>query len=90
MEGAALPMRMICSGDWAAAAVLMAAVVVYVPVADAALNGLTLGLLGGGAACFALAVALLGRIPARFLADPGHGGSDPPLPRPPLSANVEP
>ena len=73
-----------------AAAVLMAAVVVYVPVADAALNGLTLGLLGGGAACFALAVLLLGRIPARFLADPGSGGSGPPLPRPPLSANVEP
>lgn len=73
-----------------AALVLMAAVVVYVPVADAALNGLTLGLLGGGAACFALAVALLGRIPARFLADPDQGGSGPPLPRPPLSANVEP
>lgn len=73
-----------------AAAVLMAAVVVYVPVADAALNGLTLGLLGGGAACFALAVLLLGRIPARFLSDPGSGGSGPPLPRPPLSANVEP
>lgn len=73
-----------------AAAVLMAAVVVYVPVADAALNGLTLGLLGGGAACFALAVLLLGRIPARFLAGPGSGGSGPPLPRPPLSANVEP
>ena len=73
-----------------AAAVLMAAVVVYVPVADAALNGLTLGLLGGGAACFALAVLLLGRIPARFVPDPGRGGSGPPLPRPPLSANVEP
>lgn len=73
-----------------AAAVLMAAVAVYVPVADAALNGLTLGLLGGGAACFALAVLLLGRIPARFLSDPGSGGSGPPLPRPPLSANVEP
>ena len=73
-----------------AAAVLMAAVVVYVPVADAALHGLTLGLLGGGAACFTLAVLLLGRIPARFVADPGRGGSGPPLPRPPLSANVEP
>lgn len=73
-----------------AAAVLMAAVVVYVPVADAALNGLTLGLLGGGAACFALSVLLLGRIPARFLAESGSGGSGPPLPRPPLSANVEP
>jgi hypothetical protein len=42
-----------------AAAVVLAAVVVYVPVVDAALNGLTLGLLGGGAACFALAVLLL-------------------------------
>ena len=73
-----------------AAAVVTAAVVVFVPVADAALNGLTLGLLGGGAACFALAVLLLGRIPARLVADPGSGGSDPPLPRPPLSANVEP
>ena len=67
-----------------------AAVVVFVPVADAALNGLTLGLLGGGAACFALAVLLLGRIPARLVSDAGIGGSDPPLPHPPLSANVEP
>lgn len=73
-----------------AAAVVTAAVVVYVPVADAAVNGLTLGLLGGGTACFALAVLLLGRIPARFVADAGRGGSGPPLPRPPLSANVEP
>ncbi|MCB5292199.1 acyltransferase family protein [Arthrobacter sp. SO3] len=73
-----------------AAAVVLAAVVVYVPVADAALNGLTLGLLGGGAACFALAVLLLGRIPVRLVADSGPGGSGPPLPRPPLSANVEP
>jgi peptidoglycan/LPS O-acetylase OafA/YrhL len=73
-----------------AAAVVTAAVVVFVPVADAALNGLTLGLLGGGAACFALAVLLLGRIPARLVSDAGIGGSDPPLPHPPLSANVEP
>ena len=73
-----------------AAAVATAAVVVYVPVVDAALNGLTLGLLGGGAACFALAVLLLGRIPARLVADAAPGGSGPPLPRPPLSANVEP
>ena len=73
-----------------AAAVVTSAVVVYVPVADAALNGLTLGLLGGGTACFALAVLLLGRIPARFVADAGRGGAGPPLPRPPLSANVEP
>ena len=48
-----------------AAAVVTAAVVVFIPVADAAFNGLTLGLLGGGAACFALAVLLLGRIPVR-------------------------
>ncbi|MFF2243011.1 acyltransferase [Arthrobacter sp. NPDC058130] len=74
-----------------AAAVLLAAVAVFVPAIDAALNGLTLGLLGGGAACFALAVALLGRIPARLTTPPEpSGGSEPPLPRPPLSANVEP
>ncbi|MDN4642869.1 acyltransferase family protein [Arthrobacter sp. PsM3] len=73
-----------------AAAVVLAAVVIYVPVADAALNGLTLGLLGGGAACFALAVLLLGRIPVRLVAGSGPGRSGPPLPRPPLSANVEP
>ncbi|MCA4134069.1 acyltransferase [Arthrobacter sp. M4] len=47
------------------AAVVTAVVVVFVPVVDAALNGLTLGLLGGGAVCFALAVLLLGRVPAR-------------------------
>jgi hypothetical protein len=52
-----------------AAAVVTAAVVVFIPVADAAFNGLTLPLLGGGAACFALAVLLLGRIPERT---PGH------------------
>jgi fucose 4-O-acetylase-like acetyltransferase len=48
-----------------AAAVVTAAVVVFIPVADAAFNGLTLGLLGGGAACFVLAVLLLGRMPER-------------------------
>ncbi|WP_082979068.1 acyltransferase family protein [Arthrobacter sp. B6] len=48
-----------------AGAVVTAAVVVFLPVADAAFNGLTLGLLGGGAACFALAVLLLGRMPGR-------------------------
>lgn len=47
-----------------AAAVVTAAVVVFIPVVDAAANGLTLGLLGGGAVCFALAVLLLGRVPA--------------------------
>lgn len=72
-----------------AAAVLTAAVVVYIPVSDAALNGLSLGLLGGGAACFALATVLLGRVPARTAAD-APPGSGPPLPHPPLSANVEP
>lgn len=49
-----------------AAAVVTAAVVVFIPVADAAFNGLTLGLLGGGAACFLLAVLLLGRMPERM------------------------
>ena len=74
-----------------AAAVLLAAVAVFVPAVDAAFNGLTLGLLGGGAACFALAVVLLGRIPVRLTAAVDRtGGSEPPLPRPPLSANVEP
>jgi hypothetical protein len=48
-----------------AGAVVTAAVVVFIPVADAAFNGLTLGLLGGGAACFVLAVLLLGRVPER-------------------------
>jgi Acyltransferase family len=48
-----------------AAAVVTAAVVVFIPAVDAALNGLTLGLLGGGAVCFALAVLLLGRVPTR-------------------------
>lgn len=76
-----------------AAAVVTAAVVVFIPVADAALNGLTLGLLGGGAACFALAVLLLGRMPERVPADvpsePG-GGAGGPLPAGPSSANVEP
>ncbi|AXJ09612.1 acyltransferase [Arthrobacter sp. PM3] len=74
-----------------AAAVLLAAVAVFVPAVNAALNGLTLGLLGGGAACFALAVVLLGRVPARLTTPAGRtGGSEPPLPHPPLSANVEP
>lgn len=69
------------------AAVVTAVVVVFVPVADAALNGLTLALLGGGAACFALAVLLLGRIPPPPSAPGGRSG---PLPQAPLSANVEP
>jgi hypothetical protein len=73
------------------AAVLLAAVAVFVPAVDAVFNGLTLGLLGGGAACFALAVALLARIPVRHAPRTARsGGSEPPLPHPPLSANVEP
>lgn len=80
-----------------AAAVVTAAVVVFIPVADAALNGLTLGLLGGGAACFVLAVLLLGRMPERVRGDvraerAAHNGRQPdgPLPAGPSSANVEP
>jgi fucose 4-O-acetylase-like acetyltransferase len=79
-----------------AAAVVTAAVVVFIPVADAALNGLTLGLLGGGAACFVLAVLLLGRMPERVPGEVpagqvGHEGHQPdgPLPAGPSSANVE-
>ena len=67
------------------AAVVTAAVVVFIPVTDAAFNGLSLGLLGGGAACFTLAVLLLGRGPAR---PPGDGGG--PLPAQGLSATLEP
>lgn len=73
-----------------AAAVVTAAVVVFIPVADAALNGLTLGLLGGGAACFALAALLLGRIPDRTAHGAGASDAGRPLPHPPLSANLEP
>ncbi|RAX46199.1 acyltransferase [Arthrobacter sp. AQ5-06] len=80
-----------------AAAVVTAAVVVFIPVADAALNGLTLGLLGGGAACFVVAVLLLGRMPERVPGDVraervDRDGSQPdgPLPAGPSSANVEP
>lgn len=87
-----------------AAAVVTAAVVVFIPVADAAFNGLTLGLLGGGATCFALAVLLLGRIPERVPAGAGERGglvggqagglsggpAGGPLPAGPSSASVEP
>ena len=87
-----------------AAAVVTAAVVVFIPVADAAFNGLTLGLLGGGAACFALAVLLLGRMPERIPAAAAEragsaggqasgqagGQAGGPLPAGPSSASVEP
>ncbi|MDR6414452.1 fucose 4-O-acetylase-like acetyltransferase [Pseudarthrobacter sulfonivorans] len=84
-----------------AAAVVTAAVVVFIPVADAAFNGLTLGLLGGGAACFVLAILLLGRMPERATGDAQSDaqsdapserrrGADGPLPAGPSSANVEP
>jgi peptidoglycan/LPS O-acetylase OafA/YrhL len=72
------------------AAVVTAAVVVFIPVTDAAFNGLTLGLLGGGAACFTLAALLLGRVPVRLPVEKVPGDSKPALPAPPFSANVEP
>ncbi|MEQ4566693.1 acyltransferase [Paenarthrobacter sp. CAP02] len=77
-------------------AVVTAAVVVFVPVADAAFNGLTLALLGGGAACFALSVLLLGRVPTPQQTDPEANVTErseaqaPTLPAPDLSANLEP
>ncbi|MFE4196175.1 acyltransferase [Paenarthrobacter sp. NPDC056912] len=76
-------------------AVVTAAVVVFIPVADAAFNGLTLALLGGGAACFALAVLLLGRVPVPVLTMPDvkveevRGGQPGTLPEPGLRANLE-
>ncbi|MCP1411934.1 acyltransferase [Paenarthrobacter sp. A20] len=78
-------------------AVVTAAVVVFIPVADAAFNGLTLALLGGGAACFALSVLLLGRVPTPVLPPSPdvnvlkrQEGQSPTLPEPGLSANLEP
>ncbi|WP_284979382.1 acyltransferase [Arthrobacter sp. fls2-241-R2A-200] len=76
-------------------AVVTAAVVVFVPVADAAFNGLTLALLGGGAACFALAVLLLGRVPTPVLPPLEEIVPEPSteiratLPEPGLRANLE-
>ena len=79
----------------APAAVVTAGVVVFIPMLDAALNGLSVALLGGGAACFMLAVLLLGRVvePAQTPAvgppaKPG-AGRPMPLPEPGLRANVE-
>lgn len=69
-------------------AVVTAGVVVFIPVVDAALNGLTVALLGGGAACFALAVLLLGRVPADIL-PPVPGATEVPLPEPGLRANLD-
>lgn len=80
-------------GRPAPAVVTAAVVVVFIPVADAAFNGLTLGLLGGGAACFVLAVLLLGKVPERVTGDTSpkpQGGVAGPLPAGPSSANVEP
>ncbi len=70
-------------------AVVTAAVVVFIPVVDAAFNGLTLTLLGGGAACFALGVLLLGRVPAGVLAAAVPDGPAVPLPEPGLRANLD-
>jgi peptidoglycan/LPS O-acetylase OafA/YrhL len=42
-----------------------AVVVVFLPVADAALSGLSLGLLAAGALCFTVAILLLGGLPVR-------------------------
>ncbi|MDT0171169.1 acyltransferase [Pseudarthrobacter sp. BRE9] len=44
----------------------VAVVVVFLPVADAALNGLSLGLLAAGAGCFSAAILLLGGLPLRL------------------------
>lgn len=76
-------------------AVVTAAVVVLIPVADAAFNGLTLALLGGGAACFALSVLLLGRVPTPLLPSPVRERAElrerrrSTLPEPDLRANLE-
>ncbi|MGR0160594.1 acyltransferase family protein [Paenarthrobacter nitroguajacolicus] len=77
------------------AAVVTAAVVVFIPVTDAAFNGLTLALLGGGAACFALSVLLLGRVPTPVLPASARDGAEfrerqqRTLPAPDLRANLE-
>jgi fucose 4-O-acetylase-like acetyltransferase len=71
------------------AAVVTAGVVVSIPVVDAVLNGLTLTLLGGGAACFALAVLLLGRVPAGVLSQAVPDAPAVPLPEQGLRANLD-
>lgn len=70
-------------------AVVTAGVVVFIPVVDAAFNGLTLTLLGGGAACFALGVLLLGRVPAGVLSAAVPDAPAVPLPEPGLRANLD-
>ncbi|MFF2299915.1 acyltransferase [Arthrobacter sp. NPDC058127] len=70
-------------------AVVTAGVVVFIPVVDAAFNGLTLTLLAGGAACFALGVLLLGRVPAGVLSPAVPGAPAVPLPEPGLRANLD-
>lgn len=51
-----------------------AVVVVFIPVADAALNGLSLGLLAAGTACFSVAVLLLSGLPLRARRKRGRKG----------------
>ena len=70
-------------------AVVTAGVVVFIPVVDAAFNGLTLTLLAGGAACFALGVLLLGRVPAGVLSAAVPDAPAVPLPEPGLRANLD-
>ncbi|WP_284754376.1 acyltransferase [Arthrobacter sp. efr-133-R2A-120] len=70
-------------------AVVTAGVMVFIPVVDAAFNGLTLTLLAGGAACFALGVLLLGRVPAGVLSPAVPGAPAVPLPEPGLRANLD-
>ncbi|MDQ0798686.1 peptidoglycan/LPS O-acetylase OafA/YrhL [Arthrobacter sp. SLBN-112] len=56
-----------CRAAMAGAAV----VVVFIPVADAALSGLSLGLLAAGTLCFSAAIILLGGFPLRRRRLPG-------------------
>ncbi|MFP5311922.1 MAG: acyltransferase family protein [Actinomycetes bacterium] len=51
-----------------------AVVVVFIPVADAALNGLSLGLLAAGAVCFSVATLLLGGVPLAARRNKGRRG----------------
>lgn len=71
------------------AAVVVSGVAVFIPVVDAVVNGLTLTLLGGGAACFALAVLLLGRVPAGVLSPVVPDAPTVPLPEHGLRANLD-